>query len=60
MLVDNVLVTVPADASDFQEHIYEIENLEDFTTFSIKLVLQSVNSANIPLIENFRAIALST
>ena len=49
-----------SDASDFQEHIYEIENLEDFTTFSIKLVLQSVNSTNIPLIENFRAIALST
>ena len=60
MMVDNVLVSVPADASDFQEHIYEIENLEDFTTFSIKLVLQSVNSTNIPLIENFRAIALST
>ena len=60
MLVDNVTVTVPADASDFQEHIYEIEGLEDFTTFSIKAVLQSVNSANVPLIENFRAIALST
>ena len=60
MLVDNVVVTVPADASDFQEHIYEIEGLEDFTTFSIKAVLQSVNSTNVPLIENFRAIALST
>ena len=52
--------TVPADASDFKEYEYNIESLEDFTAFSIKVVLQSANSANVPLIENFRAIALST
>ena len=52
--------TVQADASDFKEHTYEIESLEDYTSFAIKLVLQSVNSSNVPLIENFRAIALST
>jgi len=52
--------TVQPDASDFKEHTYEIESLEDYTTFSIKMVLQSVNSSNVPLIENFRAIALST
>ena len=51
---------VQPDATAFKEHTYEIENLEDFTAFSIKLVLQSVNSSNVPLIENFRAIALST
>ena len=51
---------VPADASDFREYEYNIESLEDFTAFSIKVVLQSANSANVPLIENFRAIALST
>ena len=43
-----------------EEHAYEIESLEDFSTFAIKIVLQSVNSSNVPLIENFRAIALST
>ena len=52
--------TVQPDATDFKEHTYEIESLEDFTSFSIKVVLQSVNSANVPFIENFRAIALST
>jgi hypothetical protein len=52
--------TVQPDASDFKEHTYEIESLEDFSTFAVKLVLQSVNSSNVPLIENFRAIALST
>lgn len=51
---------VQPDASDFKEHLYEIESLEEFATFSIKLVLKSVNSSNVPLIENFRAIALST
>jgi len=52
--------TIQPDATAFKEHTYEIESLEDFTAFSIKIVLQSVNSANVPLIENFRAIALST
>ncbi len=52
--------TVQPDASDFKEHLYEIESLEDFSSFSIKLILKSPNSSNVPLIENFRAIALST
>ena len=52
--------TVPADGSDFREHTYEIESLEDFTTFAIKIVLKSHSTTNVPLIENFRAIALST
>ena len=52
--------TVQADATDFKEYEYNIESLEDFTAFSIKIILQSANSANVPLIENFRAIALST
>ena len=55
-----IKATVQSDATDFKEHTYEIESLEDFTAFSIKVVLQSVNSSNVPLIENFRAIALST
>ena len=52
--------TVQPDATAFKEHTYEIEGLEDFTAFSIKIVLQSVDSSNCPLISNFRAIALST
>ena len=52
--------TVQPDATAFKEHLYEIEGLEDFTAFSIKMVLQSIDSSNCPLISNFRAIALST
>ncbi len=52
--------TVPADGSDFREHTYEIESLEDFTSFAVKIVLQSSSTSNPALVENFRAIALST
>ena len=52
--------TVQPDSTDYREYLYEIEALEDFTAFAIKLGLQSVDSANPPLVENFRAIALST
>ena len=55
-----IKAAVPADASDFKEYVYEVEGLEDFNSFSIKLVLQSDNTSNVPLVENFRAIALST
>ena len=55
-----IKTAVPADASDFREYVYEIESIEDFNTFSIKVVMQSDSSSNIPLMENFRAIALST
>jgi hypothetical protein len=52
--------TVQPDATSFKEHLYEIEGLEDFTVFSVKIVLQSIDSSNCPLLSNFRAIALST
>ena len=52
--------TVQPDATEFKEYLYELEGLEDFNIFSIKLVLQSVDSANPPTVKNFRAIALST
>ena len=55
-----IKTAVQPDSTDFKEHEYEIEGLEDFTSFSVKLVLQSVDSANCPLISNLRAIALST
>ena len=55
-----IKATVPADASDFKEYVYEVEGLEDFNSFAIKIVLQSDNTSNVPFIENFRAIALST
>ena len=49
----------PADASDFKEYEYNVEGLDEFVAFAIKIVLRSVDSSNVPLLENFRAIALS-
>ena len=37
----------------------EHKGLDEFVSFAIKIVLRSVDSANVPLVENFRAIALS-
>ena len=51
---------VQPDQSDFKEYVYEIESLEDFNTFAIKVVMKSDSSSNVPFMENFRAIALST
>ena len=48
-----------ADSADFHEYEYDIEGLDEFVSFAIKIVLRSVDSANVPLVENFRAIALS-
>ena len=55
-----IKTAVQPDGIDFHEYQYEIEDLGDFTSFAIKLVLQSVDSVNTPMVENFRAIALST
>ncbi len=52
--------TVQPDATAYREYLYEIEGLEDFNMFAVKMVLQSIDSANPPLIKNFRAIALGT
>ena len=59
-ILGTIKKTVQPDSTDFKEYTYEIESLDDFTTFSVKIVLQGVDSAHPPLIENFRAIALST
>ena len=48
-----------ADSTDFHEYEYNVEGLDEFVSFAIKIVLRSVDSANVPLVENFRAIALS-
>ena len=58
--VPDATVSPSLGDNDYREYEYNIESLEDFTAFAIKLVLQSADSANPPLIENFRAIALST
>ena len=54
--------------NDFREHLYTAgvtddglgQELDPFIAFSIKIVMQTTNSASPPRIKNFRAIALAT
>jgi len=54
--------------SNFREHLYTAgvtddglgQELDPFIAFSIKIVIQTTNSASPPRIKNFRAIALAT
>jgi len=62
-------VPVSINAGDFREYEFTAGNnddvatttlpLEDFSSFSIKLVLKSLNTSKPPMISNFRALALA-
>jgi hypothetical protein len=52
------LVLFDDDLDTFKEVEYTINNVPDFLAFSIKVILSGTNSANVPTIKNFRAIAL--
>lgn len=49
-------VNEPNDG-EFKEYIYTADNLPEFTSFVIKIVLAGTNQASPPLISNLRAIA---
>jgi hypothetical protein len=44
----------------FVEYSYSIDNVEPFTTVSFKIVPRSLNTAHVPILRDFRGIALST
>jgi len=45
---------------DFKEYNYTAEQIGDFTTFSIKIVLKSTDPTQVPLLTDFVGIALGT
>ena len=45
---------------DFIEYEYTEDGLEEFTSFAIKIRMQSSNSSQPPRIKDLRAIALAT
>lgn len=45
--------------SDFREYVFTIDELEDFSMFAVKVVLLSDSTTDIPLIKDFRAIAVA-
>lgn len=42
---------------DFKEYEWKVEGLDDYTSYKIKIVLKSDNTASAPSVKNFRAIA---
>lgn len=52
---------VPSDQNRevFREYVYTIDTLDQFTIFQTKLVMKSTNSSKVPIITDFRAIALA-
>ena len=62
-------VPVSIDADDFREYEFTAGNnddvatttlpLEDFSSFAIKVVMKSLNSAKPPILRNFRTLALA-
>jgi len=44
-------------SSEYQDYEYTIDNLEDFTGFSIKIIMASENQADPPYVKDLRAIA---
>jgi len=53
-------ITVEADSRNFKEYEYTVSNIAEFTAFAIKVVGQGTKTTEIPIMQNFRAIALAT
>lgn len=52
-------VDYPAgDETGFRDYVFEIDNLETFSTYAIKIVMISAETSDTPLIKDFRTIAL--
>lgn len=46
--------------NDFKEYSYAADGIGDFVAFALKIVLKSTDSTQVPLLTDFRAIALGT
>lgn len=52
--------TAASTPEDFEEYKMEINNLPEFTSFTVKIVMKSRNSAQVPKVKDLRVIALGT
>jgi len=58
-LDSNIVDTSAKNPLDFKEYVYKADNIGNFVAFSIKIVMRGGNSAQVPLIKDFRGIALA-
>ena len=57
--VEDILVTQAEDDVTFNEYKFSASDIEEFTSFQIKIVLTGTNSAIVPRIKDLRGIALA-
>jgi len=55
----NVVPSTSKDETDFKDRLYTVDNLSEFIAFAVKIVMKSSNSAQVPLIKDFRTISLA-
>jgi hypothetical protein len=55
----NIIPSSSKDEDDFKDYLYTAENLPEFISFAIKIVMKSSNTAQVPLIKDFRTISLA-
>ena len=51
--------SIPADGRNFKEYEYTADSLPEFSAFMIKIVGQSDNTSNVPLVQALRCMALA-
>lgn len=49
-----------ANPEKYREYIFEMDNMEEYSVYQIKIVMTSTNSAQPPIFRNLRAIAFGT
>ncbi len=54
---DNTIVSYNENQSSYKEYKYSISNLNEFTSFAIKIVMRSSNPVFVPKIQDIRIIA---
>lgn len=57
-LLDQSNNSVSLNEDDLKEYVFEMNDLDEFIAFSIKIVMLGTNSAKVPRLRDFRAIAL--
>ena len=55
---ENAEIPLTSEQEIFSDYSYEVSGLE-FSAFQIKIVFESPNQAHVPMIKDFRAIALA-
>jgi hypothetical protein len=46
--------------TDFKEYVWQVDGIGDFISFAVKIAMRTTDTTQVPLMKDFRAIALGT